>query len=295
MLTFDVADLPVGPCEVLFERTAAAGLFKVCKFIWNDMQEAEFAPARSFVELTSVRAKGCCLTSRNPSMIDQGAIRFYDERHRFYSRWIDRTQTSLYCVLDIPRLTGVDLQIDDERTSEMLNLRNGFLWSVLIRIRQELETPSIAGDLLIDTLGLAAAAEIVQHFAPLRRHSRLRGALLGRDYLVRLARRLRDERFQVSVATLANELEIGERQFARLFKASFQEGLASFTRQCFVGAARELLSNERLLIKEVAYRCGFADPAAFSRAFRRATGQTAQAYRAECARGTFPPDRSEET
>ena len=43
--------------------------------------------------------------------------------------------------------------------------------------------------------------------------------------------------------------------------------------------AKTLLMDERLLVKEVAYLSGFQNAAAFTAAFRKATGQTPQEFR----------------
>jgi AraC family transcriptional regulator len=40
-----------------------------------------------------------------------------------------------------------------------------------------------------------------------------------------------------------------------------------------------LLGSRQLLIKQVAYECGFRNCAAFSAAFRKATGVTPESYR----------------
>jgi AraC-like DNA-binding protein len=52
--------------------------------------------------------------------------------------------------------------------------------------------------------------------------------------------------------------------------------------------ARRLLREERLSVKETSYRLGFADPAAFSRAFKRWTGSSPRTWRDRGFSGAAP-------
>lgn len=49
--------------------------------------------------------------------------------------------------------------------------------------------------------------------------------------------------------------------------------------------ALRMLGQEGLSVKDAAYRLGFADPAAFSRAFKRWTGESPRAYRSGAGSG----------
>ncbi|HUU33672.1 MAG TPA: AraC family transcriptional regulator ligand-binding domain-containing protein [Vicinamibacterales bacterium] len=53
--------------------------------------------------------------------------------------------------------------------------------------------------------------------------------------------------------------------------------------------AREYLADERVSIAEMSYLLGFSEPSAFSRAFRRWTGQSPQSFRAATGGQSVPP------
>lgn len=59
-------------------------------------------------------------------------------------------------------------------------------------------------------------------------------------------------------------------------KATFESLVEQVPRR----VARRLLRDAKVSVKEAAYRHGFAEPAAFSRAFKRWTGRSPAAWRA---------------
>jgi AraC family transcriptional regulator len=267
-------------CRLAARQATKTGGFELWRYVWGDKREATFTPARSYLELTGVRAQGCCLP-HDGEMIEQGRLRFYSSAHTFYSHWFDRTQASLYCVIDVPRLSGVDFDTDGRRRQEMLNIRNDYLVSTLIRVRHELLTRSEETPLLLESFQAIITRELVRHFSAPNAHYRMRGEPMDGEYVYQLGRRLREERFQVDLATLSKEFGVTPRHFARLFRDATGLQLTSFVRRNFIQAATDLLSDKRILIKEVAYRCGFSGTAAFSSAFKKATGRTPNAYRTE--------------
>jgi AraC-like DNA-binding protein len=82
------------------------------------------------------------------------------------------------------------------------------------------------------------------------------------------------ERLATSPRTLQRRLRAEGTTFDRVSQ-EVQEGLA-----------REYLGDHALTIGEVAYLLGFSEPSAFSRAFRRWTGQTPAAFRARAAQAS---------
>jgi AraC-like DNA-binding protein len=83
---------------------------------------------------------------------------------------------------------------------------------------------------------------------------------------------------EVRMAALARALGCSRQTLYRRLRAdgiTFEALLEGLRRRL----ARRFLREERLSVKETAYRLGFADPAAFSRAFKRWTGSSPRAWR----------------
>lgn len=82
-----------------------------------------------------------------------------------------------------------------------------------------------------------------------------------------------------TVGGAADHVNLNERTFARRFRKARGISPADFIRSVKVERARELLERSRVPADEVAARVGYADPAAFHRAFKKETGMTPGAYR----------------
>ena len=265
--------------DIRHERHLPSAGFVLCDFEWRGARESAFSPHHDRIEFTNMHAYGRCLSSSDGRLVRQGPIRFFTEEQEFYSRWSDHRSTSLFCVLDIAALTGARFGLDKDRMMELLDVRSGFLSAALERVYQELVAPRAGGDLLLGSLGLAIAVELVQHFDRPPVPERLRGASLDPDYARRLEGRLRDERFKIGLETLSHELGVTPRHFARLFKEATGDNFMAFVQRCFLTTAEDLLRDNSLLVKEVAFRCGFSETSSFSRAFRRGTGLAPESCR----------------
>jgi AraC-like DNA-binding protein len=84
----------------------------------------------------------------------------------------------------------------------------------------------------------------------------------------------------IRIERVARALGCGRQTLYRRLKAeglTFAQVLDDLRRR----QAVKLIRDPALSVKEVAYRLGFSDPAAFSRAFKRWTGKCPQAFRAQ--------------
>ena len=71
---------------------------------------------------------------------------------------------------------------------------------------------------------------------------------------------------------LARKIGLSESQLYRKLKALTGKSTALFIRHIRLQKARQMLANEELNVSEVAYACGFSDPAWFSRVFKEEYG-----------------------
>ena len=99
------------------------------------------------------------------------------------------------------------------------------------------------------------------------------------DFLVRLVDAVA-RRKEISVEELASEMCITRGQLNRRVKALTGVTTQQYVARIRLEHGRSLLHDTPLAVAEVAYRCGFDDAATFSRAFRRAFGQSPTSYRA---------------
>src|SRR3546814_8719936 len=72
---------------------------------------------------------------------------------------------------------------------------------------------------------------------------------------------------------------VSVRHFARPFRVSTGKAVSDYVAEVRIKRAKTLLADDRVLIKEIAYRCGFQSSSSFSSAFHRATSLTPQQFR----------------
>lgn len=179
-----------------------------------------------------------------------------------------------------------DLDIDPAR----MELRyesveyDPFIESVALRIADELDEESAAGRLLVESLGGALAAHLVQRYSARTLRPEVRQPLDKPLHRARLSRVIEfvevhlDEDF--TVADLASVACMSTSHFSRGFRAA-----TGMTPHGFVSGRRLERVRERLVaddrpIAEIAIAAGFSSQANFTRAFRKATGVTPAQFRA---------------
>jgi len=119
-------------------------------------------------------------------------------------------------------------------------------------------------------------------FAVLDRHVRLLAGQLGaaRGHTDRVRAAISDQlgRGEISLSAIARQLATSARSLQRHLE---REGVQyhDLVEHVRCAEAQAHLLDHQLAVRDVAARVGFAQPSSFTRAFRRWTGQTPQAYR----------------
>jgi AraC family transcriptional regulator len=153
----------------------------------------------------------------------------------------------------------------------------------MARLAEEVRAPGFAHDVLIEALALTIIVELGRH---LRERCRPDGPPRGRMAHWRL-KRLR-ERIEtglerpLTIAELAAECGMSPRHLIRTFKNTVGVTLSDYIAAARIDRAKDQLKSGDLLIKVIAHRCGFQSAAAFSAAFRHATGMTPKIFREGC-------------
>jgi len=87
----------------------------------------------------------------------------------------------------------------------------------------------------------------------------------------------------LSLSVLAGRAGMSERSFSRHYAEATGQTPARAIEQLRVEAARRLLSESRLPVKQIAQRCGFGSEETLRRSLLRLIGVTPQDYRARFA------------
>lgn len=87
-------------------------------------------------------------------------------------------------------------------------------------------------------------------------------------------------REHLSIADYAKRLAVSPTHLSRIMKQGTGKPASSAISERVMREARRNLTYSNLSVSQVAYELGFADPAYFSRAFARASGQSPSAFRA---------------
>lgn len=214
-----------------------------------------------------------------------GASVFVPAGHTFHVRCAPMKRRMVCCMfepgwLDELGELGVR-QWEQSRLELCRDLRVPPVRDAMLKLAREALAPGFGAAMLAEALLL----EILVHLA---RHLRDCGASRDGHAGTKLApwqlRQIRERVEGISgpspgVADLADACRISARHLARTFKNSTGTTLGAFIADARVRQAKSLLARRDVMIKAVAFECGFQSAAAFGAAFRKVTGRTPREYR----------------
>jgi len=245
-------------------------------------QHALFESPYGFLDLALSRRpgtpRGCYVEAPKLSPRPMGDVIFIPAGHGLRSEWGAGSQRSICCGFDMRALNECD-DWSQDKLDASLDVRNPVLRATLQRLAQEVEAPGFCSELMAEALCLQLSVEISRHFRSIRPEAEAPHRRLSPAQLRRIEDMLAEPGKPPGVARLADSCGISTRHFFRVFRASTGMALSEFAAARRIGRAKSLLADGQQPIKQIAYRCGFETQAAFSAAFRRATGMSPRDYR----------------
>lgn len=160
-----------------------------------------------------------------------------------------------------------------------MRLDTDALRQLMARIGQEVTAPGLASDLILEGLSLTLLAETARFLQGVRQ-GRLHKGGLSPQRLNMIEARIREGDRSTSIAELAALCHLSPRQLIRAFRAETGETIGAFVQRITMERAKAELAQSSKPIGVIAAELGFTSSAAFSTAFRRASGQYPREYRA---------------
>jgi AraC family transcriptional regulator len=175
-----------------------------------------------------------------------------------------------------------DMKWTEQNLEAGLDIRSMSIRYLLQRFEAEIRDPGFASEALAELIAEQLVIELARYYnAPLDNSI---GSGLASWRLRLIDERLAELDASPTLTELAELCSISVRQLTRAFRTSRGCSIGDYIAQNRIDRSRRLL-EEGESIKAVAYTLGFASTAAFTYAFRRATGLTPGQYRAQVRRG----------
>ena len=167
---------------------------------------------------------------------------------------------------------GMNLNPDSISVEAQLQLRDPRLNHIGWALQAELQGPEPQGTLYADSLGLALAARLLQHYAPIVPP---RPCTLSKRRLSAVIDYIHDNlAHDLALNELAAVAGFSPSHFNRMFKDATTQPVHQFVIQRRVEYAMCLLANRNLSLNEVASVAGFSDQSHMARCMRRVAGVT---------------------
>lgn len=188
-------------------------------------------------------------------------------------------QSSVVCYIDPEPMRewfDGDIVWHERRLEASLDIQNVNIRRLLVRLADEMRHPGLASDVLMGLIAAELTIELGRYCATIG-HDSSRGGLAAWR-LRRIDERLKEVRESPSLPELAQLCDLSVRALTRGFRASRGISIGEHAINCRTDHAKQLLASGHS-VKGASYALGFASPASFSSAFRRATGETPGEFR----------------
>ncbi len=158
----------------------------------------------------------------------------------------------------------------------------------LARLVDEVRNPGFAQDMMVETIALSLVIDLCRYLQTAQKPDESINARMADWRLRRLKERIEAGLAgPLSIVDLAQECGLSSRHLMRTFKNTVGTTISSYIADARIAQAKRELAEENAMIKVVAGNCGFQSAAAFSAAFRKATGLSPRRFREEMLYGGY--------
>jgi AraC family transcriptional regulator len=233
-----------------------------------------------------LNARACYRQRWGPHRFERlGDIFLVPPGEEIYIKGGSGRQASLLCYIEpeaISAIIGQDLAWTDQQLATTIDIQSARIRALLFRLTEEVRHPGFASEKMLEFIGGELAIELARFCLEVNERP-VTGGLAG--WRLRLIdERLSDDPAAPSLAELARLCNVSVRQLTRGFKVSRGCSIGDYVEQRRMEAAKRLLVTGES-VKAIAFAMGFASPASFTFAFRRAVGISPSHFRQRQTRG----------
>lgn len=173
--------------------------------------------------------------------------------------------------------------VDAAHILYLSDVQDALIRQIAFTMLEELREPTSAGRVLVESLAISLVARLAQTCTP-EAHGQLRSLYLSHSLDDDRYRRVLDYIYshleqEISVDDLAAVACLSPFHFIRLFRNRTGVPPSRFVGNLRLERAKELLAKRQMTIVEIALACCFSSQSSFTRAFRRATGESPGRFR----------------
>ncbi|HAF42874.1 MAG TPA: hypothetical protein DCG90_14110 [Sphingobium sp.] len=251
---------------------------------WSQPGEAKILSDQFFLEWLMYREDDieCARPGRN--FVTSHAVILVPPGQAVRTRWNSGRLRTISCsfrsefLADYPELLSFLSSLDGDH---QFNLDSPFLQAGLTRIADEIVTPGLDSGFMVRSLLFTICGEIRRATLGQPVPQECNGAL-SPGQMTMLRQVLHESIKLPTVDDLAQHCGVTSRALSPLVKRATGVTLRHYIARERLNRAKALLDDQKLMVKQVAYSCGFASAAAFTAAFRKTTGMTPVEYRTRC-------------
>lgn len=189
----------------------------------------------------------------------------------------------IHCYLEPTFLAQVAHEaVSLDRVELLLELKkvDRLLYEIGFALKADLEVDGIGNGFYADSLATAMAAHLLRHYSTRKHLFREYEDGLSQQNLQKTIEYINEHLNEnLFLSDIANELEMSQYYFCRLFKQSTGVTPHKYLMQQRVERAKQLLKQPELTVTEVAIRCGFSHQSHLAKYFRLHTGVTPTQFR----------------